>query len=100
MEPLMSWNPSLIHECMISVIFLALVNAIVLKPALMDDANRRVATVYGLTPKEGLRKRKCREPCGAPLLVIVSNSRPVSIRASSPGFAIVAEQAMKTGSLP
>ena len=48
----------------------------------------------------GLTNRKNFSPRGAPLFSTSSNGRPVSRSASSFGFAIVADEQMKTGSEP
>ena len=48
----------------------------------------------------GFQNTKCFPPRGAPFSSIASTGLPVRRSASSPGLAMVAEQRMKTGSLP
>ena len=78
----------------------AFVKAMVLKPALTDEMKSFVAAVLGLVPGAGFKNKKFFLPRGAPLWSMSSKSRPVSMEASSIGFAIVAELAINTGYEP
>jgi hypothetical protein len=77
------------------------------RPAWMNGSAQRWASVRadprapdGASITGGSTKSRCRSPDGAPFRSTTSGVRPVSAVASSPGFAIVAEQVTITGFEP
>jgi hypothetical protein len=92
---------------MISTFVLERPNTTVCRPALRNGSAQRWASVRA-EPRApvvawisgGSTSRTWRSPDGAPFRSISRAGRPVNVRASSPGFPIVAEQHTITGREP